>query len=88
MAHGQNCRCKKCHKKNNGFGFPNAEKSMRTFEKNSDKIGMKIRKGGVKVIGNTNEAIKGLEDLSEMGFTKKAPSSKRNKNDAFAKIGL
>ena len=76
------------HKKGHGFGFGNAEKSMKKFEMNSDKVGMKIRKGGVKVIGNTNDAIKGLEELSEFGFTKSAPKSKRDKNDAFAKIGL
>jgi len=68
--------------------FPNANKQLKKFEKNSDKIGMKIRKGNVKVIGSTNDAIKELEQLSEMGFTKKTTSSTRKKNDPYGNIGL
>jgi hypothetical protein len=32
--------------------------------------------------------INDLEEMSEMGFTKKSTSKNRNKNDAFGKIGL
>jgi len=76
-------------KKRMGMGnFPNAERQMKKFEMDSDKIGMKIRKGGVKVIGNTKQAVDSLETLSEMGFTKKRTGMNRKKNDPYGKIGL
>ena len=68
--------------------FPKAKKQMDSFRMNSDKIGKKIQKGGVKVIGNTKEAIAGLEEMTEFGFTKPSTRKNRRKDDAFGNIGL
>lgn len=75
-------------KKDNIEQFTNAKKQMDSFRMNSEKIGKKIAKGGVKVIGNTKQAIAGLEELSEMGFTKQFTRKNRRKDDAFGNIGL
>ncbi len=75
-------------RKDNLEQFTNAKKQMDSFRMNSEKIGKRIAKGGVKVIGNTKQAISQLEEMTEFGFTKPATRKNRRKDDAFGSIGL
>ena len=59
----------------------------KSYEMNADRIGKKISKGGVKVIGTGKDGIDELESLAEHGFTKKMSKSTRKKNDPFDKMG-